>query len=67
MLIQSFKNSDEVDPQLAHQIGKEYVKNYLEGKHQYVIATHIDSEHIHNHIIFNQVETDTLKMFDTKK
>ena len=67
MLIQSFKNSDEVDPQLAHQIGKEYAENYLEGKHQYVIATHIDSEHIHNHIIFNQVETDTLKMFDTKR
>lgn len=67
MLIQSFKHSDEVDPQLAHQIGKEYAENYLEGKHQYVIATHIDSEHIHNHIVFNQVETDTLKMFDTKR
>lgn len=31
MLIQSFKNSDEVDPQLAHEIGKEYAENYLEG------------------------------------
>lgn len=67
MLIQSFNSSDGVSPQLAHQIGKEYAENYLEGKHQYIVATHIDSEHIHNHIIFNQVEIDSLKMFDTKR
>lgn len=67
MLIQSFNPSDEVSPELAHQIGKEYAENYLEGKHQYIIATHIDSDNIHNHIIFNQVETDSLKMFNTKR
>lgn len=67
MLIQSFENSDKVDTQLVHQIVKEYAENYLEGKHQYVIARRIDSDHIHNHIVFNQIETDTLKMFDTKR
>ena len=67
MLIQSFNPTDEVTPELAHQIGKEYAENYLEGKHQYIVATHIDSEHIHNHIIFNQVEIDSLKMFNTKR
>src|SRR5699024_7472196 len=67
MLIQSFNPTDEVTPELAHQIGKEYAENYLEGKHQYIVVTHIDSEHIHNHIIFNQVEIDSLKMFNTKR
>lgn len=67
MLIQSFNPTDKVTPELAHQIGKEYAENYLEGKHQYVVATHVDSDHIHNHIVFNQVEIDSLKMFNTKR
>lgn len=53
-LIQSFM-PDEVSPALAHQIGEELCENHLKGKYEYVITTHIDRGHIHNHIIFNNV------------
>ena len=36
----------------AHQIGKELADKVLEGKYSYVVTTHIDKGHIHNHIIF---------------
>lgn len=42
----------EVSPDEAHRIGREFADKILQGKYQYVIATHIDKEHIHNHIIF---------------
>lgn len=42
----------EVSPDEAHKIGKEFADKILQNKYQYVIATHIDKEHIHNHIIF---------------
>ena len=67
MIIQSFGEDDLVTPEEAHQIGKELADNYLEGKHQYIIATHTDGNHIHNHIIFNEVRTDNLLMFDTTR
>lgn len=50
-LIQSFEPG-EVSPELAHQIGKEYANKVLEGKYSYVISTHVNRGHIHNHIIF---------------
>lgn len=53
-LIQSFM-PDEVTPTLAHQIGEELCENHLKGKYEYVITTHVDRGHIHNHIIFNNV------------
>src|SRR5699024_1142234 len=37
----------------------------LKGDHQYIIATHLDGNHLHNHIIFNQVRKTDLKMFDS--
>ena len=36
----------------AHHIGKELADKLLEGKYSYVVTTHIDKEHVHNHIIF---------------
>lgn len=53
--IQSFSKYDKLTPEEAHEIGKKLADAILQGKHEYVIATHIDKGHIHNHIIFNAV------------
>ena len=50
--IQSFKPG-EVTPEQAHKIGKQTADELLQGKYEYVIATHINRGHIHNHIIIN--------------
>ncbi len=52
-LIQSFSPDDEITPEKAHELGKEFADQMLGGKYEYVIATHVDKGHIHNHIIFN--------------
>ena len=53
-VIQSF-DVGEVSPELAHEIGKKFADEMLGGKYEYVLATHVDKDHIHNHIIFNAV------------
>ena len=53
-LIQSF-DVGKVTPEKAHEIGKQFADEWLKGKYEYVIATHIDKGHCHNHIIFNAV------------
>lgn len=50
-LIQAFAPG-EVGYEEAHRIGKELTDKVLEGKYSYVVTTHIDNGHIHNHIIF---------------
>ena len=50
-LIQSFEPG-EVDYQKAHEIGKQLADAVTKGQHEYVVTTHIDKGHIHNHIIF---------------
>ena len=66
-IIQSFAPQDNITPEQAHQIGKELAEKFLDGKYQYIIGTHIDKEHIHNHIIFNSTSFKTFKNFDTKR
>ena len=56
----------EVTPEQAHWIGCELAERFLKGKYQYVVATHIDKAHIHNHIIFNIVGSDGKKFHQTK-
>ena len=51
-LIQSFK-PDETDAETAHRLGQQFADEVLKGKYEYVISTHVDKNHIHNHIIFN--------------
>ena len=51
-LIQSFKPG-EVDAETAHRLGQQFAAEVLKGKYEYVISTHVDKKHIHNHIIFN--------------
>lgn len=50
-LIQSF-DYGEVTPEEAHQIGQELCDRLLGGKYEYVLTTHIDKGHVHNHIMF---------------
>ena len=54
-VIQSFKIG-EVTPELAHEIGKQFADEILGGKYEYVLTTHIDKDHVHNHLIFNAVD-----------
>jgi hypothetical protein len=57
-LIQSFVPG-EVSPEKAHEIGLALAKEVLNGEYEYVLATHVDRNHIHNHIIFNNVNLES--------
>lgn len=61
-LIQSFV-PEEVGFEEAHQVGIELCEKILESKYEYVLATHIDKDHIHNHIIFNSIDVDEGKVY----
>ena len=61
-LIQSFV-PEEVSFEEAHQVGIELCEKILGGKYEYVLATHIDKAHIHNHIIFNSIDVDEGKVY----
>ena len=54
-VIQSF-DVGEVTPELAHEIGKQFADEILGGKYEYVLTTHTDKGHVHNHLIFNAVD-----------
>ncbi|MBQ7004194.1 MAG: relaxase/mobilization nuclease domain-containing protein, partial [Oscillospiraceae bacterium] len=53
-LVQSFPKGDGTPPELAHQIAVELAEKAF-GKYECVVATHIDREYIHSHIVFNSV------------
>lgn len=61
-LIQSFAPG-ETTPEQAHEIGKRLCDELLGGKYEYVLATHSDKGHIHNHIIINSLNYETGKSF----
>ena len=63
-VIQSFK-PDEITPELAHQIGMELAERLLGEEYQFVLATHTDKAHIHNHLIFCNVNMMNGKSFET--
>jgi len=65
-LIQSFLPG-ETTPEIAHQIGLELCKNTLKGEYEFILSTHIDKGHIHNHIIFNNVNMATGKCYQSNK
>lgn len=66
-LIQSFSPDDDISPEKALQLGIEYARKVTGGKYEFVIATHIDKEHIHNHIIFNAVNYVDHKKYHSDK
>lgn len=55
-LMQSFSPEDDITPEKALQLGIEFAQKVTGGKYEFVIATHTDKDHIHNHIIFNSVD-----------
>ena len=59
---QSFKPG-EVTPEEANAIGQELAKRFTKGKHAFIVATHTDRAHIHNHIIFNSTSLDCTRKF----
>ncbi|HOO44082.1 MAG TPA: relaxase/mobilization nuclease domain-containing protein [Bacillota bacterium] len=59
---QSFKPG-EITPEKAQEIGYELAMSFTKGKYQFVIATHTDPAHIHNHIIFNSTSIDHTQKF----
>lgn len=65
-LIQSFLPG-EATPEMAHQIGLELCNRILKGEYEFVLSTHIDKGHIHNHIIFNNVNMVTGKCYQSNK
>ena len=63
--IQSFK-PDEVTPEQAHRIGIQTADELLKGKYEYVISTHVDRGHIHNHLIICGVNFENGLSFGTE-
>ncbi len=59
---QSFKPG-EVTPEEANRIGYEFAERFLKGKHAFIVCTHIDRKHIHNHIIWNSTTLDCTQKF----
>lgn len=49
---QSFKPG-EITPEEANEVGYETGMRFTKGKHEFIVATHVERAHIHNHIIFN--------------
>lgn len=60
---QSFKPG-EITPEEANRIGYETAMRWTKGKHAFIVATHIDKAHIHNHIIYNSTSLDASRKFN---
>lgn len=61
-LRQSFKPG-EITPEEANQVGYETAMRWTKGNHAFIVATHIDKSHIHNHIIYNSTSLDATRKF----
>jgi len=64
--VQSHPSGYEIQPELAHRIAVEFAEKAFKG-HECVIATHIDAEHIHSHIVFNAVNADSGMKYHSNK
>ncbi len=58
-LVQSFNPDDNLTPELAHEVGIEFMKNEIFKNFQIVMATHTDTNHLHNHLIINTVNFES--------
>lgn len=65
-LIQSFAPG-EVTPETAHEIGKKLAGEILGGKYAFVMATHVDRGHIHNHFVWGAADVETHKKYHSNK
>ncbi len=66
-LIQSFSPEDNVTPEKANKIGQKLAEEVLKNEYQYIVATHVDQDHIHNHIIFNTTNMNTSTKYRSNK
>ena len=66
-LIQSFSPEDNVTPEQANKIGQKLAEEILKNEYQYIVATHLDQGHIHNHIIFNTTNMNTSTKYRSNK
>lgn len=62
-IIQSFSPDDHLTPEQINQIGYETVKELTGGRFRFIVATHMDKDHIHNHIILNSIDQNSDKKF----
>ena len=62
-IIQSFSPDDHLTPEQINQIGYETVKELTGGRFRFIVATHVDKDHIHNHIILNSIDKNSDKKF----
>ena len=60
---QSFKPG-EITPEEANRVGYETAMRWTKGNHAFIVATHIDKAHIHNHIIYNSTSIDCFRKFN---
>ena len=65
-MIQSFAVG-ETTPEEAHKIGMELAQAVLGGKYEFVLTTHVDKDHLHNHLIFNAVSFVDYKKYHSNK
>lgn len=61
--IQSFSPDDHLTPEQINRIGYETVKELTGGRFRFIVATHVDKDHIHNHIILNSIDQNSDKKF----
>lgn len=65
-IIQSFKPG-EITPEEANKLGYELAMKFTKGKHQFVVSTHVDKAHIHNHVEFNSTNLECDGKFNNYK
>lgn len=53
----------EITPENANRLGVEFAKRFTKGKHAFIVCTHIDKAHVHNHIIWSSVNLDCDRKF----
>lgn len=66
-LIQSFSPEDNLTPEQVHEIGRQTMMEFTGGDYEFIIATHVDKDHLHNHIILSTTNTSTLKKMRWQK
>ena len=64
--IMSFADSEGVTPELAHKIGMAFVRKMFGDDVQAVIATHVNTDHVHNHILINSYAINGKRFYDNK-
>ncbi|WP_049479805.1 SAG1250 family conjugative relaxase [Streptococcus oralis] len=62
-IIQSFSPDDHLTPEQINRIGYETAKELTGGRFRFIVATHVDKDHVHNHIILNSIDQNSDKKF----